>query len=112
MILPPAGDIALVVLGALLGGALMLKLRLWRSLLADSASTTAVCTPRLRAADAGMQPRPLIDGFTPNYLLRVLGRFPRQGDRAPGRISNAGAAGTRTSRGYFSSGWGWRFWPC
>ena len=43
----------------------------------------AVCTPRLRPADQGMQPRPLIDGFTPNYLLRVLGRFPRQGDRAP-----------------------------
>ena len=47
------------------------------------AKGAAVCTPRLRAADAGMQPRPLIDGFTPNYLLRVLGRFPRQGDRAP-----------------------------
>jgi cation diffusion facilitator CzcD-associated flavoprotein CzcO len=41
------------------------------------------CTPRLRETDKNMQPRPLIEGFTPNYLLRAFDTLPHQGDRAP-----------------------------
>jgi len=40
-------------------------------------------TPRLRASDANMPTRPMIDNFTPGYLQRVLDLFPHQGDRAP-----------------------------
>lgn len=43
----------------------------------------AACTPRLREADENMQPRPLISGFSPNYLLRVFDTLPHQGDRPP-----------------------------
>ena len=41
------------------------------------------CTPRLRPEDVGMPARPWIDGFTPNYMTRVMHRFPKQGDREP-----------------------------
>jgi len=44
---------------------------------------TTQCTPVLRAGDHGMQERPWIDGFSPNYMTRVMHRFPRQGDREP-----------------------------
>jgi cation diffusion facilitator CzcD-associated flavoprotein CzcO len=44
---------------------------------------TTSCTPRLRPGEESMTPRPWIDGFTPNYMTRVMDRFPRQGDRAP-----------------------------
>jgi len=48
-----------------------------------TATHTRQCTPRLRAEDRAMRPRPLIDGFTPNYLKRVAHLFPHQGDRDP-----------------------------
>lgn len=48
-----------------------------------AATGTTSCTPRLRVEDEGMEPRPWIDGFTPNYMTRVMDRFPKQGDRAP-----------------------------
>ena len=41
------------------------------------------CTPRLRAQDARMRPRPWIDGFTPGYMNRYMDRLPRQGDQEP-----------------------------
>lgn len=44
---------------------------------------TEICVPTLRPEDEGMPERPWIDGFTPNYMTRVMHRFPRQGDRAP-----------------------------
>ena len=53
-------------------------------LLNHMASIGAVeCTPRLRPEDTGMPARPWIDGFTPNYMTRVMHRFPKQGDREP-----------------------------
>ncbi len=48
-----------------------------------AATHTQQCTPRLRPQDRDMKPRPLIDGFTPNYMKRVAHLFPHQGDRAP-----------------------------
>lgn len=39
--------------------------------------------PELRPEDEGMEPRPWIDGVNSGYLLRNMGRFPLQGDRAP-----------------------------
>ncbi|MGE3774024.1 MAG: flavin-containing monooxygenase [Gammaproteobacteria bacterium] len=48
-----------------------------------TATHTQQCTPRLRPEDRAMRPRPLIDGFTPNYLKRVAHLFPHQGDRDP-----------------------------
>lgn len=44
---------------------------------------TVQCTPRLRASDSAMPERDWIDGFTPNYMKRVMHLFPRQGDREP-----------------------------
>lgn len=44
---------------------------------------TNVCTPRLRESDAAMPRRDWIDGFTPNYMKRVMHLFPHQGDREP-----------------------------
>jgi monooxygenase len=44
-----------------------------------------ICTPRLRAEDAGMQARPWIEGFSAGYMQRVMHRFPKQGDRGPWR---------------------------
>jgi len=41
------------------------------------------CTPRLRADDMEMTPRPFIDDFNPGYMARVQDMFPKQGDRAP-----------------------------
>ena len=48
-----------------------------------AATRTRQCTPRLRPEDRDMPERPLIDGFTPNYLKRVAHLFPHQGDRDP-----------------------------
>ena len=42
-----------------------------------------VCTPRLRPADAGMQTRPWVEGFSSGYLQRVMDDLPKQGDREP-----------------------------
>jgi cation diffusion facilitator CzcD-associated flavoprotein CzcO len=47
------------------------------------ATGTSQCTPRLRAADAGMPARPWIDGFSAGYIQRRMHLFPKQGDRAP-----------------------------
>lgn len=44
---------------------------------------TTQCTPELRESDAGMEEHPWIEGFTPNYMTRVMHLFPRQGDREP-----------------------------
>jgi monooxygenase len=44
---------------------------------------TTQCTPRLRESDRDMPERPLIQGFSPGYIQRVLHKFPRQGDREP-----------------------------
>jgi len=44
---------------------------------------TVQCTPRLRTTDLSMPERDWIDGFTPNYMKRVMHIFPRQGDREP-----------------------------
>lgn len=48
-----------------------------------SKTGTVQCTPRLRASDMSMSERSWIDGFTPNYMKRVMHQFPRQGDREP-----------------------------
>jgi monooxygenase len=47
------------------------------------ATGTDICTPRLRASDASMQTRPLLDHLSSGYIRRVADRFPRQGDREP-----------------------------
>jgi cation diffusion facilitator CzcD-associated flavoprotein CzcO len=47
------------------------------------ATGTQQVTPRLRPADANMQPRPWITEFSAGYLQRVMGDLPRQGDREP-----------------------------
>jgi cation diffusion facilitator CzcD-associated flavoprotein CzcO len=41
------------------------------------------CTPRLRPSDHDMDPRRLLEGFTPGYIDRVMDQFPKQGDREP-----------------------------
>lgn len=41
------------------------------------------CTPRLREEDRTMERRPLMDGFTPGYVMRNAHLFPQQGDREP-----------------------------
>ena len=46
-------------------------------------TATTQCTPVLRDSDRAMEPRPWIEGFTPNYMTRVMHMFPRQGDREP-----------------------------
>ncbi|MEO8363911.1 MAG: NAD(P)/FAD-dependent oxidoreductase [Ilumatobacteraceae bacterium] len=48
-----------------------------------SKTGTVQCVPRLRPTDAGMPERDWIDGFTPNYMKRVMHMLPRQGDREP-----------------------------
>ena len=40
-------------------------------------------TPRLRAIDKDMQPRPFIEDFSPGYMQRVMDRMPKQGDKEP-----------------------------
>lgn len=40
-------------------------------------------TPRLRASDADMVPRPFIENFTSGYMQRSMHLMPRQGDREP-----------------------------
>ena len=44
---------------------------------------TDECTPRLRAIDRSMRPRPWIDGFSAGYMQRTMDRLPRQGDHEP-----------------------------
>ncbi len=44
---------------------------------------TDECTPRLRAIDRSMTPRPWIEGFSAGYMQRTMDRLPRQGDHAP-----------------------------
>ncbi len=44
---------------------------------------TQICTPRLRASDASMQTRPLLDHLTSGYIRRAAGCYPMQGDREP-----------------------------
>ncbi|MGI8755360.1 MAG: flavin-containing monooxygenase [Acidimicrobiales bacterium] len=44
---------------------------------------TDTCTPRLRASDQDMAPRPWIDDFSAGYMQRMLPMLPRQGDRDP-----------------------------
>ncbi len=44
---------------------------------------TDECTPRLRAIDQSMRPRPWIDGFSAGYMQRTMDRLPRQGDHEP-----------------------------
>ena len=45
----------------------------------------ASATPRLRASDRGMAPRPMIEDFSPGYMRRALHLFPKQGDHDPWR---------------------------
>ena len=45
----------------------------------------AVVTPALEDGLPAMTPRPWVDDFSAGYLLRVMDRFPRQGDREPWR---------------------------
>ena len=44
---------------------------------------TQICTPRLRASDASMELRPVLDHLTSGYIQRAVDRYPKQGDRAP-----------------------------
>jgi cation diffusion facilitator CzcD-associated flavoprotein CzcO len=44
---------------------------------------TQICTPRLRASDASMELRPVLDHLTSGYIRRAVDRYPKQGDRAP-----------------------------
>ena len=44
---------------------------------------TDECTPRLRAIDRSMRPRPWIEGFSSGYMQRTMDRLPRQGDHEP-----------------------------
>ena len=44
---------------------------------------TRIVEVRLRPEDAGMQPHPWIEGFTPGYMRRAMHLFPKQGDRQP-----------------------------
>ncbi len=44
---------------------------------------TDECTPRLRAIDRSMRPRPWIEGFSAGYMQRTMDRLPCQGDHAP-----------------------------
>jgi cation diffusion facilitator CzcD-associated flavoprotein CzcO len=48
----------------------------------DETGTRQV-TPRLRAWDKTMPPRPWIDDFSSGYMKRMMDRFPRQGDHEP-----------------------------
>jgi cation diffusion facilitator CzcD-associated flavoprotein CzcO len=47
------------------------------------ATGTDTCTPRLRASDASMSTRPLLDHLSSGYVTRAADQFPRQGDREP-----------------------------
>ncbi len=44
---------------------------------------TAICVPRLRASDASMAARPMLDHLSSGYVQRAADRFPKQGDREP-----------------------------
>ncbi len=44
---------------------------------------TTVCTPTLRASDAGMKVRPWIEDFSSGYMQRDMDKLPKQGDREP-----------------------------
>jgi cation diffusion facilitator CzcD-associated flavoprotein CzcO len=41
------------------------------------------CSPRLRPSEQGMATRPAVADFTPGYIQRDIGQFPRQGDQPP-----------------------------
>jgi len=47
------------------------------------ATGTDQCTPRLRASDENMPPRPFIDDFSAGYMQRMMPMLPKQGDREP-----------------------------
>jgi cation diffusion facilitator CzcD-associated flavoprotein CzcO len=46
-------------------------------------TATTICTPTLRADDAGMTVRPWIEGFSSGYIQRDIDKLPKQGDREP-----------------------------
>jgi hypothetical protein len=46
---------------------------------------TVQCTPRLRPADRGMEPRPFVEQFSSGYVQRAVHMLPKQGDRLPWR---------------------------
>ncbi len=48
-----------------------------------AATGTVQCTPRLRAVDRDMAPRPWIDGFSSGYMQRMMPMLPKQGDHEP-----------------------------
>ncbi|MGA0263645.1 MAG: FAD-containing monooxygenase EthA, partial [Ilumatobacteraceae bacterium] len=47
------------------------------------ATLTVQATPRLRAEDRTMTPRPWIENFSAGYMQRVMDKMPKQGDREP-----------------------------
>jgi monooxygenase len=47
------------------------------------ATHTVQATPRLRAEDRTMTPRPWIENFSAGYMQRVMDKMPKQGDREP-----------------------------
>lgn len=44
---------------------------------------TVQVTPRLRASDRNMTPRPWIEQFSAGYMQRTMDQMPKQGDREP-----------------------------
>jgi len=44
---------------------------------------TQQATPRLRAQDQNMTPRPWINDFSAGYMERMMHLMPKQGDHAP-----------------------------
>ncbi|MFT3853939.1 MAG: NAD(P)/FAD-dependent oxidoreductase [Ilumatobacteraceae bacterium] len=44
---------------------------------------TTICTPTLRASEAGMRPSPWIESFSSGYIQRDMDKLPKQGDREP-----------------------------
>src|SRR6478735_4219937 len=48
-----------------------------------TATGTTICTPTLRAGDAGMKVRPWIEDFSSGYMQRDMDKMPKQGDREP-----------------------------
>ena len=46
-------------------------------------TSTTMCTPKLRDSDADMAEISWIGEFSPNYMKRVMHKFPHQGDREP-----------------------------
>lgn len=50
-----------------------------------------VCTPKLRARDQNMETRPWVDpdNFSPGYIMRAIGGFPKQGEYLPWESSKS-----------------------